>query len=268
VVLADADVDAANLELLLAPEVRENHGFTGGKRAVIDVERCQGCGLCVETCRFDAIGIAQGSTNGHARYQVDPVACEGCAACSYRCPEHAIRMVEQLAGRWYLSATRFGPLVHARLFAGQENSGKLVTRVKLKAQDVGLSEGRDYLLIDGPPGIGCPAIAACSGSDLALVVTEPTVAGAHDLERMLGLLEHFEVPASVCINKWDVNPKRAEGLERECAERGIAVVGRIPFDVVVTEAMVRGQAVTEASSDNPVARKLRLIWAGVKAALG
>jgi len=267
VVLADADVDAANLELLLAPETREAHDFRAGKLAVVDAERCQGCGRCREVCRFGGISIASGSTNGKGHCQVDPAACEGCAACFYRCPEHAIRMVERFAGRWCLSETRFGPLVHARLFAGQENSGKLVTLVKLKAQEICLARGADYLLVDGPPGIGCPVIAACSRSDLALVVTEPTAAGAHDLERTLRLLDHFRVPALVCVNKWDVNPRRTERIERDCADRGVAVVGRISFDTVVTEAMVRGATATEVS-DGSVSRELGLIWAGVKAALG
>jgi len=267
VVLADADVDAANLELVLAPEVRETHVFTGGKLAVIDAERCQGCGLCETVCRFGAIGVDRELANGREHFRVDPVACEGCGACIHVCPEHAIKMSEQPAGRWYLSETRLGPLVHARLFAGQENSGKLVTRVALRARDVCLSQSRDYVIVDGPPGIGCPVMAAASRSDVALVVAEPTVAGAHDLERILGLLGHFGMPALVCINKWDVNPARADEIDRECAGRGLRVVGRIPFDTVVTEAMVRGQVVTEAP-DNPVARALRLIWAGVKAALG
>ena len=267
VVLADADVDAANLELLLAPEERESRDFTGGKLAVVDGDLCTGCGLCQEVCRFEAIGLNCGSTNGGGRYGVAPVACEGCAACFYRCPAGAIRMAERVAGRWFYSDTRLGPLVHARLFAGQENSGKLVTRVRMKAQDICISRGADYLFVDGPPGIGCPVIAACSGSDLALIVAEPTVAGAHDLERALSLVGHFRVPAVVCVNKWDLNPARTERIERECASRGVAVLGRIPFDTAVVEAMVQGVTVTEAG-DGPVSRELRLVWAGVKATLG
>lgn len=266
VVLADADVDAANLELLLSPDQTQARDFVGGRLAGIDDARCRCCGLCERVCRFGAIGLAREHSNGREHYRVDPIACEGCAACHYRCPEGAIQMVEQLAGRWFLSRTRFGPLVHAHLFAGQENSGKLVTRVKMQAQEIALARGARYLLVDGPPGIGCPVIAACSGSDLALVVTEPTVAGAHDLERVLGLLGHFGVPALVCVNKWDLSPSRTAIVERECAARGIAVVGRVPFDVAVTEAMVRGSTATEDSVGG-VARELELVWRGVKAAV-
>jgi MinD superfamily P-loop ATPase len=172
-------------------------------------------------------------------------------------------MDERVSGRWFLSDTRFGPLLHAQLFAAQENSGKLVTLVKQQAREVGLAEGRDYLIIDGPPGIGCPAIAACSGADLALLVAEPTLAGVHDLERVLATVEHFGVTTLVCINKHDVNVARAAEIERYCTSRGVEVVGRIPFDTVVTEAMVQGRAVTEYT-DGPVSSGMKTIWDKIK----
>jgi MinD superfamily P-loop ATPase len=257
IVLADADVDAANLELVLDPTKREEHGFKSGQVAVIDLERCTACGSCQAVCRFDAV------LPGSAVYRVEPVLCEGCAACHYQCPEEAIYMEEQVAGRWFRSDTRFGPLFHAHLFAGQENSGKLVTLVKQQARLLGLDTGAALVLVDGPPGIGCPVISASAGTDLALHVAEPTVSGAHDLERILGTTEHFGVPSLVAINKADLNPARAEQIAGFCTERGVEFVGRIPYDTVVTEAMVQGQPVTEYT-DGPVTEALWRMWARVK----
>ncbi|MGQ9585203.1 MAG: nucleotide-binding protein [Anaerolineae bacterium] len=256
-VLADADVDAANLELVLAPTRREEHVFKGGQLAIVDPDRCTACGVCAEVCRFEAV-IA-----GDEAYRVDPSACEGCASCFYQCPVEAIRMEEQEAGLWFRSDTRFGPLFHAHLFAGQENSGKLVTLVKQQARLLALDEGRDLLLVDGPPGIGCPVIASIAGADLALLVAEPTVSGAHDLERALGTARHFGVPALVCLNKADLNPAQARRIEAFCAAQNIPLVGRIPYDTVVTEAMVQGQPVT-AFSDGPVTEELRRTWQKIK----
>jgi MinD superfamily P-loop ATPase len=256
-VLADADVDAANLELVLSPEVREEHAFMGGQRAIIDPQACTACGLCAQVCRFDAV------LPGEEAYRVDALACEGCAACFYQCPAGAIRMEEQQAGLWFRSDTRFGPLFHAHLFAGQENSGKLVTLVKQQARLLALDEGRDLLLVDGPPGIGCPVIASLAGADLALLVAEPTVAGVHDLFRVLGTARHFGVPVLVCLNKADLNPVRAQEVEAFCLAEGLPLVGEIPFDIMVTEAMVQGQPVT-AYAEGPVAWELRRMWERVK----
>ena len=192
-------------------------------------------------------------------YTVDPIACEGCASCFYQCPAEAIRMEEQVAGQWFRSATRFGPLFHAHLFAAQENSGKLVTLVKQQGRLRALGEDRELLIVDGPPGIGCPVIAASAGADLALLVVEPTVSGIHDLERILATTNHFGVPALVCINKADINPSRADEISAFCAARGIALVGQVPYDTVVTEAMVQGLPVT-AFTDGLVSRALRQIW--------
>jgi len=250
-------VDAANLELVLDPTKLEEHDFTGGQVAVIDPELCTACGICAEVCRFEAI------IPGDVTYRVDDIACEGCASCFYQCPVEAIRMEEQTAGRWFRSDTRFGPLFHAHLFAAQENSGKLVTLVKQQGRLRALDEGRQLLIVDGPPGIGCPVISASAGADLALLVVEPTVSGVHDLERILATTDHFGVPALVCINKIDVNPGRAAEVGAFCAGRGIEVVGRIPFDTVVTEAMVQGQPVT-AYTDGPVSLALREVWERLK----
>ena len=259
-VMADADVDAANLELVLSPQILEESEFTGGGVAVIDAELCIACDACAEVCRFEAI-IA-----GDETYAVDEIGCEGCAACIYVCPVEAIEMQERMDGRWFRSQARYGPLFHAHLFAARENSGKLVTLVKSRARLAAMEENADYLLVDGPPGIGCPVIAAISGADLTLLVTEPTVAGAHDLERIVGMARHFGVPAVVCINKYDLNPAKTEEIASWCAERGVPVVGRIPFDQDVTRAMVQGKPITEYS-DGTVAEELRRIWARLKTGL-
>ncbi len=277
IVLADADVDAANLELVLDPTKREEHGFMGGQLAVIDPEKCTACGICAEVCRFEAVsppphlspssddGGKGGQRGGGEVYRVDPLACEGCAACFYQCPSGAIRMEEQQAGKWFRSDTRFGPLFHAHLFAGQENSGKLVTLVKQQARLLALDTGASLVIVDGPPGIGCPVISASAGADLALHVVEPTVSGVHDLERIMATTDHFGVPSSVVINKADLNPARADEVAAFCAKRGAEVVGRIPYDTIVTEAMVQGQPVT-VYTDGPVAEALREIWSRIKLA--
>jgi MinD superfamily P-loop ATPase len=259
VVLADADVDAANLELVLAPTQREMTEFHGGVQAVIDPDVCISCGTCADVCRFDA--IREGDV-----YRVDHIGCEGCAACYYQCPADAIKMVEAHSGRWFCSDTRFGPLFHAHLFAGQENSGKLVTAVKQQARLWALDAEADYLLVDGPPGIGCPVISAISGADMVLLVTEPTISGAHDVERALATARHFGVPALACINKADLNPRRADEIVAACADIGVPVVGRVPYDNVVTEAMVHGQPVT-AYSNGAVSAELRALWGRVQEAL-
>ena len=286
IVLADADVDAANLELVLAPTKREEHIFMGGQKAIIVADACTACGRCAEVCRFDAviphpypprsahppspprIGEEKGGLGGWGEsYSINPLACEGCAACVYQCPAEAIHMEEQQAGLWFRSDTRFGPLFHAHLFAGQENSGRLVTMVKQQARLRALDEGRELLIVDGPPGIGCPVIAASAGADLALVVTEPTVSGVHDLERILGTVNHFRVPALVLVNKADLNPAHTAHIAAYCQARGIALVGQLPYDNVVTTAMVQGQPVTVYEPAGAMAHALRAVWAQVRARL-
>jgi MinD superfamily P-loop ATPase len=254
-VIADADVDASNLELVLAPERQEEHTFLGGRIAVIDQDRCAQCGTCRAVCRFDAVVVDEQS-----RYQVDPIACEGCKACVYQCPEYSVALKEQIAGAWYRSESDYGTLFHAHLRPAQENSGRLVTLVKQEARLYALDHDLDYLLVDGPPGMGCPVISAVSGADLAVLVVEPTVAGIHDLERVLGTTDHFEVPSVVVINKADINPENVRTIQTFCEERGIPVVGLIPFDPVVTEAMVQGKPVTVYAPGQPVSRAMRAVW--------
>jgi MinD superfamily P-loop ATPase len=262
-ILADADVDASNLELVLSPRVLEAHDFMGGGVAIIDPDKCEGCEVCVDVCRFDAISRAG---TGEGSLLVDSIACDGCAACVYQCPTQAIHMEQQVAGQWFRSISRYGPLFHAALRPAQENSGKLVTMVKQQARLLALDEGYDLVIVDGPPGIGCPVISAASGADLALIVAEPTAAGIHDLERVLQTTEHFNLPALVCINKADLYPVGAGSIEAFCRELGIEVVGRIPFDTTVTQAMVEGIPVT-AYGDGPVVQELRRVWTQVLAAL-
>jgi MinD superfamily P-loop ATPase len=259
IVMVDADVDAANLELVLDPTRLQEHEFRGGQLAVIDPDTCTACGRCAEVCRFDA--VLAGDV-----YQVDALACEGCASCFHQCPSGAIQMREQVAGRWFRSDTRFGPLFHAHLYAGQENSGKLVTLVKQQGRLHALDTQAALLLVDGPPGIGCPVISASAGADVALLVVEPTVSGAHDLERVLATTDHFGVPAMVVINKADLNVARSEEVAHFCAARGVSVIGRIPYDTVVTEAMVVGQPVTAVDS-GPVSKALQDTWEKAREAL-
>jgi len=248
-VMADCDVDAADLHLLLSPSIKETNEFRSGQVAVIDNDKCIECGLCQELCRFNAI----------KDYKVEPVSCEGCGFCSHICPVDAINMKECKAGDWFISDTKHGLLVHARLGIAQENSGKLVALVRQKAKELAEKNGLDYIISDGPPGIGCPVISSLSGTSLALIVTEPTLSGIHDMERVLAVCKHFGVPAMVCINKYDLNDKNTIAIHDYCRENGIDVAAMIPFDNAVTEAMVKGVSVVE-HSDGRVAREIKSLW--------
>jgi MinD superfamily P-loop ATPase len=251
-VLADCDVDAADLHLLLEPVVRQKHEFWSGQVAVIDQDKCTQCGLCQELCHFDAIND----------FKVDPVSCEGCGFCSRICPVDAITMKDNLSGHWFISDTKYGPLVHARLGIAQENSGKLVALVRQQAKEMAEKQGADFIISDGPPGIGCPVISSLSGASLALLVTEPTLSGIHDLERVLGVCHHFGVPALVCINKHDINEDNARNIEDYCLKEKVEVAARIPFDNIVTEAMVKGRPVVEYK-DGPVSREIKRLWQNI-----
>jgi MinD superfamily P-loop ATPase len=260
-VLADADVDAANLELVLRPERLETHAFTSGSVAVIEPERCQDCGTCIQVCRFDAV---QSTVEGYA---IDPIACDGCAACIYQCPEEAIHMEAQAAGQWYRSENRFGPLYHADLYPAQENSGKLVTLVKQNARLRALDEHYPLVIVDGPPGIGCPVIAAAAGTHLALIVTEPSVAGIHDLGRVLQTTSHFRIPALIVINKADIYPLGVTQIGAVCVEMGVEIIAHIPFDPTVTEAMIHGEPVTIYQPESPASQAIVAAWQAVVARL-
>jgi MinD superfamily P-loop ATPase len=254
IVLADADVDAANLEFVLAPELDEREDFWGGQVVQIDLSICAGCGTCQAVCRFDAVHDKEN------KYWIDPIACDGCAACVYQCPEEAIRMQPQLAGEWFRSQSRYGPLFHAALKPAQENSGKLVTLVKQNARLLAMDEDYPLVLVDGPPGIGCPVISAVSGADLALIVTEPSAAGIHDMQRTLQTTAHFGVRTLVCINKADLYPAGATEIATLCREQGVDLIGLIPFDTNVTEAMVLGIPITAYQPDSAASQSLQEIW--------
>ena len=256
-ILVDADVDAANLELLLAPQIIETHDFVGGQTATIAADLCSSCGLCADVCRFDAVRADNGL------YTVDTIACEGCATCKTQCPNNAITMLPQISGRWFFSTSRYGPLFHARLSPAQESSGKLVTLLKQRAYAQALDERYPLIIVDGPPGIGCPVIAAVTGADVVIVVTEPTAAGIHDMQRVLDLTDHFGIQTLVCINKADIYPAGADRITDYCQQNGLPVIGRIPFDLSITEAMVHGQTITAYLPDSPISHTLREIWQGV-----
>jgi MinD superfamily P-loop ATPase len=256
-VMADGDVDAADLHLLLHPSTKSENEFRSGQVALIDEGKCTQCGLCQDLCRFDAIND----------FKVDPISCEGCSFCRHICPVEAITMKESLSGHWFVADTRYGPLVHARLGIAQENSGKLVALVRQQARQIAERDGLDYVISDGPPGIGCPVISSLSGANLALLVTEPTLSGIHDLERVLGVCRHFGVPALVCINKYDINRDNTRQIEDYCLNLGVKVAARIPFDNVVTEALVRGLPVVEYSQGR-VAQEVASLWQTITETLG
>ena len=253
-ILCDADVDAADLHLLMQPEVKERTDFMGGSKAVINPDLCTGCGTCRTLCRFDAISD---------RYEVDPIRCEGCGVCVDFCPEQAIDFPVQRCGEWYISATRFGPMVHARLGIAEENSGRLVSLVRTKTRQLAEERGLDLILTDGPPGIGCPVIAAIGGATALVIVVEPTVSGIHDMERVVDLAAHFRVPGMVIVNKYDLNVEMTETIEQLAVQRNLVVLGRVPFDPVFTRSMVQGQTLFEYGAETPTRQVVRDIWAKI-----
>lgn len=243
-VLVDCDVDAANLHLVLAPDIEHREAYSGGREAVIDPERCDACGTCGDVCRFGAISC-DSDDRGDVRFSVDPLACEGCGVCVHLCPADAIDFPRTRNGEWFVSSTRHGPLVHARLIPGAENSGKLVTVVRVEARKLAEERRAGLLLVDGPPGIGCPVTAAITGADMLLAVTEPGVSAQHDLKRLFDLAAHFKAPMAVCINKADINPDFTALIRQDCARREIPVVGEVPFDQAFTRAQIRGLSIVE-----------------------
>ncbi len=253
-VIADCDVDAPDLHLLLHPEIVTKQEFKGLKVAVLDKSLCSECGTCEETCRFNAIVSTDDSG-----YAVNPARCEGCGACVFTCPQEALSLQERVSGYAYLSKTKYGLMAHAQLNIAEEASGKLVTVVRENARQIAEQEGCDLILIDGAPGIGCPVIASLTGVDLALIVTEPTLSGLHDLERILDVTTHFGIASTVCINKYDINEANSTRITEFCRQRGVEVAGNIPYDPVVTEAMVAGMPVVEFS-EGVVSNAIRDMW--------
>jgi MinD superfamily P-loop ATPase len=255
-VIADADVDAADLHLILEPTIKQRESYVGGSKAFIDKDKCTQCGKCIDMCRFDAIHD----------FQVDTVSCEGCTLCTYVCPEGAVEMKERVSGDWFVSSTREGQMVHAKLGIAEDNSGKLVSVVRQKAKEIAEKENNDIVIIDGPPGIGCPVIASITGADMILVVTEPTLSGLHDMERVLDTAKHFKIPALVCINKFDINRENTTCIENRCRERGVGVVGKIPYDKSVTTAMIHKQSVAEYDCGE-ISWEINKMWKKIESAL-
>lgn len=266
VVLVDCDVDASDLHLVLEPDLKEHHAFLAGNKARIDPGRCSVCGRCLELCRFDALTPrAAGKGNGQAArsLQVDPFACEGCGVCARFCPERAIQMVPACCGDWFVSRTRHGYLVHARLDPGAGNTGRLVNQLRQRARELVIRD-EELILCDGSPGIGCPVIASLTGADLALIVAEPSCSSLHDLERVLELCRHFGIEARLVLNKWDLNPGLAQQIEAQATRWNLPVIGRLRYAPEVTQAQVHRQSVVEYAPAAGVADDLRSLWQALR----
>ncbi len=257
-ILCDADVDAADLHLITAPRVIENHEFQGGNKAIILRDKCTECGLCRDLCRWEAISDD---------FTVDPIGCEGCGVCVYFCPEKAIDFPLNTCGEWFISGTRFGPMVHARLGIAEENSGKLVSLVRQEAKKLAEQKGLELILTDGPPGVGCPVIASIGGASAVLIVAEPTVSGRHDMQRAAELAAHFNVPAMICINKYDINLDITRDIGVFAEDKGMRYLGNIPFDPVFTKAMVQGKTLFEFDSDSKACNAVKGIWKAISETL-
>jgi MinD superfamily P-loop ATPase len=267
-VFADCDVDAADLHLVLEPKIKQTNDFSGGKRADIVTEKCIGCGKCQELCRFDAI-----NSNGQANdvvdktFTIDPVSCEGCKVCVQFCPADAIEFNDSINGQWFISDTRFGTMVHAKLGIAEENSGKLVTVIRKEAKKIATEGKKDLLIVDGSPGIGCPVIASITGADLVLIITEPTLSGQHDLGRVADLAAGFKIPALVAINKFDLNPDMAKQIEEYARSRNVKTVGEIRYDDSFTKAQILKSTIIEYTG-GAVSQEIRALWRNVTYALG
>ncbi len=252
--LCDADVDAADLHLIMEPYIKERHDFQGGHTASINLDNCTECGVCRDLCRWDAIS---------ENFVVDGIECEGCGVCVYFCPENTIEFPITTCGEWFISDTRFGTMVHARLGIAEENSGKLVSIIRNEVRKVAEKHNLNLIITDGPPGIGCPVIASIGGANAILIVSEPTVSGLHDMERVAKLAAHFKVPAMLCVNKYDLNLEQTQALEALAEKNNIAVLGRVPFDPIFVKAMIQGQTIIEYNNDSEAVLAVKRIWTKV-----
>ena len=257
-IFADCDVDAANLHLILQPEPKEEHLFLGGKIAILNESACSGCHACVGPCRFDAIEVPE---NGKKREipEINPFVCEGCGVCARICPEDAVTMKQSEAGYWYVAETPYGPLVFAELKAGEENSGKLVSEVRKKSKELGESENRDFCIIDGPPGTGCAVMASLTGTDMAVLVTEPTFSGIHDMDRALQVAEFFSIPSAVVVNKASINKENTETIIEHCRKNSIPFLGTIDYSRKMVDAV---SALTPyvKYADDEISASIKHIW--------
>lgn len=262
-VLADCDVDAADLHLVLEPDVKQTSDFSGGKQASIVTEKCIGCGKCKELCKFDAINLDGPANDIVAKtFTVDHVSCEGCKVCVEFCPVDAIEFNDSINGQWFISETRFGTMVHAKLGIAEENSGKLVFLIRKETKRIAEEQKKDLIIVDGSPGIGCPVIASITGADLVLIITEPTLSGKHDLERVAELAAGFKIPTLVAINKFDLNPDMATQIEEDVRKRNIKVIGRIRYDKAFTKAQIMKCSVVEYTG-GAVTEDIKALWRNV-----
>ena len=230
-ILADCDVDAADLHLLLNPEIQYKEEFYGGKIASIDSSKCVRCGICKNVCRFDSISDD---------FTIDPIDCEGCGVCFLSCPHDAINFTDHLNGEWYRSNTLNGKMIHASMTVGSENSGKLVTKLRTESTILARDNNIELIIIDGSPGLGCPVIASITSVHCCLIITEPTLSGLHDLKRVLDLTKKFRIKSFVCVNKYDINIDMTEQIKQYCSDNDIKVIGNIPYDLNVTKAQING----------------------------
>ena len=267
-VLADCDVDAADLHLVLEPDVKQTSDFSGGKQASIITEKCIGCGKCKDLCKFDAINLNGPANDIVAKtFTVDHVSCEGCKVCVEFCPVDAIEFNDSINGQWFISETRFGTMVHAKLGIAEENSGKLVFLIRKETKRIAEEQKKDLIIVDGSPGIGCPVIASITGADLVLIITEPTLSGKHDLDRVAELAAGFKIPTLVAINKFDLNSDMADQIEKDVLKRNIKVVGKIRYDKAFTKAQIMKTSVVEYTS-GAVTEDVKALWRNVIYALG
>ena len=263
IVLADCDVDAADLHLVLHPNIKQTSGFSGGKQASVITEKCIGCGKCQEVCNFNAV-LFNGPANDvvEKTCTIDPISCEGCGVCVHFCPNDAIEFKDAVNGQWFISDTRFGPMVHARLGIAEENSGKLVSLIRKEVKRIADKQNRDLAIVDGSPGIGCPVIASITGADIVLIITEPTLSGKHDLVRVADLTAGFNIPTLVAINKFDLNPDIAEQIEEDACKRNVRVVGKIRYDKAFTKAQIMKCSVVEYTG-SAVSQDVKALWRNV-----
>ncbi len=252
----DCDVDAANLYILLKPEIKVKDIFKSGKKPFIKKELCNKCGKCYEICRFDA--IIQESDG----FDIDNISCEGCGFCKNICPLEAIVLEESISGEWFVSSTKYGPFVYAKLGIGEENSGKLVSKIRQISKEIAQKEKLDFIIIDGPPGIGCPVISSLSGVDLAVVVVEPTLSGIYDMKRIISLAKFFKVSVKVVINKYDINLENSNAIENYCKEEKIPLAGKIPYSKEIIKSVVAGVPFVEFSKGK-ISKEVSEIWKNV-----